>query len=256
MKRHNLIRLTAIALLLAMMASAFIACEPLDSDNETTIADEPSKAPESTAEPDATTGAEETTEAEQTTKTMLSKYEESAISAVNIENIVGKLMEELGVGGFMGVQDVRQGMKAALSFVHEGGNKKNEYVGFKAVGHAGYGEAGEDIVCAAISVLTINTINAIDAYTNKVFSSVTSEKSKGNNLFDNLSKSSSQNIDKLSQNIQKHFADIAYKGREITVRIAVEKRANISLSDESIEGDKLVALLSMCVQENKKKQEY
>lgn len=68
-------------------------------------------------------------EAEQTTKTMLSKYEESAISAVNIENIVGKLMEELGVGGFMGVQDVRQGMKAALSFVHEGGNKKNEYVG-------------------------------------------------------------------------------------------------------------------------------
>lgn len=68
MKRHNLIRFTAIALLLAMMASAFIACEPLDSDNETTIADEPSKAPESTAEPDATTGAEETTEAEQTTK--------------------------------------------------------------------------------------------------------------------------------------------------------------------------------------------
>lgn len=68
MKRYNLIRLTAIALLLAMMASAFIACEPLDSDNETTIADEPSKAPESTAEPDATTGAEETTEAEQTTE--------------------------------------------------------------------------------------------------------------------------------------------------------------------------------------------
>ncbi len=67
-------------------------------------------------------------EAEQTTKTMLSKYEESAASAMNIENVVGKLMEELGFGGFMGVQDVRRGMKAALSFGYEGG-KKNEYVG-------------------------------------------------------------------------------------------------------------------------------
>ena len=55
-------------------------------------------------------------------------------------------------------------------------NKKNEYVGFKAVGHAGYGEVGEDIVCAAISVLTINTINAIDAYTDDEFSLKTDEK--------------------------------------------------------------------------------
>lgn len=100
------------------------------------------------------------------------------------------------------------------------------------------------------------TINAIDAYTNKVFSSVTSEKSKGNNLFDNLSKSSSQNIDKLSQNIQKHFADIAYKGREITVRIAVEKRANISLSDESIEGDTYTDWIIDYMKVNTKKGTY
>ena len=45
-------------------------------------------------------------------------------------------------------------------------NEKNECVGFRAFGHAGYAEEGEDIVCAAISVLTINTINAIDTFTN------------------------------------------------------------------------------------------
>lgn len=36
---------------------------------------------------------------------------------------------------------------------------------FKIDGHAGYGEHGEDIVCAAISILTINTVNAIETFT-------------------------------------------------------------------------------------------
>ena len=44
-------------------------------------------------------------------------------------------------------------------------NECKECVGFKAYGHAGYAEEGEDIVCAAISVLTINTMNAIEAFT-------------------------------------------------------------------------------------------
>ena len=66
--------------------------------------------------------------AELTTKEMLSKYEESAKSAVDIETVVGHLMEELGVGGFMGVQDVRAGMKIAVAFKSSGTDKK-EYVG-------------------------------------------------------------------------------------------------------------------------------
>lgn len=44
-------------------------------------------------------------------------------------------------------------------------NDKNECVGFDSFGHAGYAESGQDIVCAAVSVLTINTINAIEAFT-------------------------------------------------------------------------------------------
>ena len=67
-------------------------------------------------------------EAEETTKAMLSKYDESVKSAVSIENVVGKLMEELGVGGFMGVQDVREGMKLSLS-VASAGREKKDYLG-------------------------------------------------------------------------------------------------------------------------------
>ena len=32
-------------------------------------------------------------------------------------------------------------------------------------GHAGFADRGEDIVCAAISVLTINTLNSIEKFT-------------------------------------------------------------------------------------------
>ena len=64
MKRNIFVRLTAMALLIVMIVPALIACEPLDSDNETTapVAD-PTEAPDITGEPDATTEAEETTEA-------------------------------------------------------------------------------------------------------------------------------------------------------------------------------------------------
>ena len=37
--------------------------------------------------------------------------------------------------------------------------------GFEVSGHAGYREAGEDIYCAAVSILTFNTANAIEALT-------------------------------------------------------------------------------------------
>lgn len=66
--------------------------------------------------------------AEQTTKTMLSKYEASAKSATDIESVVGELMEELGIGGFMNVSDIKSGMKFRM--VIEGQtNAKEEYTG-------------------------------------------------------------------------------------------------------------------------------
>ena len=61
-------------------------------------------------------------------------------------------------------------------------NEKNECVGFRAFGHAGYAEEGEDIVCAGISVLTINTINSIEALTDAKFT-VDSDENDGSMNF-------------------------------------------------------------------------
>lgn len=43
------------------------------------------------------------------------------------------------------------------------------YRGFEFSGHAEYAEYGADIVCASVSVLVINTINAIEAFTEDKF---------------------------------------------------------------------------------------
>lgn len=68
-------------------------------------------------------------EAGATSKEMLSKYDESAKSAFDIETVVGQLMEELGVGGFMGVQDVREGMKLAVSPKNAEGKTNGDFIG-------------------------------------------------------------------------------------------------------------------------------
>ena len=46
----------------------------------------------------------------------------------------------------------------------------DQYAGFTVSGHAEYGEEGQDIVCAAVSVLTLNTLNSIEAFTEDLFS--------------------------------------------------------------------------------------
>ena len=45
---------------------------------------------------------------------MLSKYDESATNINNIEAVIQALMHELGIGGFMGLDDIRPGMKAKV----------------------------------------------------------------------------------------------------------------------------------------------
>lgn len=97
-------------------------------------------------------------EAELTTKTMLSKYEASASSAMEIESVVGKLMGELGVGGFMGIQDIESGMKVVLACVNGGKKAESEgevvnrtdssiYVVFGDGGRAVLDNGGRQPVC-------------------------------------------------------------------------------------------------------------
>ncbi|MDD2957846.1 MAG: ribosomal-processing cysteine protease Prp [Lachnospiraceae bacterium] len=45
----------------------------------------------------------------------------------------------------------------------------HQYRGFVSKGHAGFAEEGYDIICAAVSVLTINTINSMEQFTDEKF---------------------------------------------------------------------------------------
>ncbi|MBR6307327.1 MAG: ribosomal-processing cysteine protease Prp [Lachnospiraceae bacterium] len=57
-------------------------------------------------------------------------------------------------------------------------DSNDKLTGFECKGHAGYAEAGEDIVCAAISILTINFVNSVELLTDS-FPEVVEDESKG-----------------------------------------------------------------------------
>ncbi len=56
-------------------------------------------------------------------------------------------------------------------------NELNECTGFQTEGHAEYAEPGEDIICSAVSMLVINTINSIEAFTEDDCSLMSDEES-------------------------------------------------------------------------------
>ena len=45
--------------------------------------------------------------------------------------------------------------------------ENGKYTGLKVSGHAGFDEEGKDIVCAAVSVLTLNLANSIEHFCEK-----------------------------------------------------------------------------------------
>ena len=45
-----------------------------------------------------------------------------------------------------------------------------KYHRFSVEGHAGYAREGYDIICSAVSALTVNTVNSIEAFTEDAFS--------------------------------------------------------------------------------------
>jgi uncharacterized protein YsxB (DUF464 family) len=44
-------------------------------------------------------------------------------------------------------------------------DRDGKFRGFSCMGHSGYADAGEDIVCASVSALVITTVNAIEQFT-------------------------------------------------------------------------------------------
>ena len=65
---------------------------------------------------------ESVSNSEEISTTMLSKYEETSANVAKIENVVGKLVEELGEGGFMNIADLKPGMN--VSIISEDGNQE------------------------------------------------------------------------------------------------------------------------------------
>ena len=53
--------------------------------------------------------------------------------------------------------------------------KDNKYCDFSCEGHAGYGYKGNDVVCAAVSMLVINTANAIEKFADCDFEALSLE---------------------------------------------------------------------------------
>ena len=69
------------------------------------------------------------TNADDSTKIMLSKYEESSRNVNEIESVVGAMMEKLGIGGFMGIQDIKPGMRCTVRQLVSGKPSNKDYSG-------------------------------------------------------------------------------------------------------------------------------
>lgn len=82
---------------------------------------------------------------DETTKTMLSKYAETALNIDSIEHVVENLMTELGIGGFMGVEDLKKGMKVML-ISHPEEGEPEEYHGELVESH----EDGLLVTCSQL----------------------------------------------------------------------------------------------------------
>ncbi|GHU40425.1 cysteine protease [Clostridia bacterium] len=53
---------------------------------------------------------------------------------------------------------------------------EEDYTGFDCIGHAGYAKSGEDVICAGVSALVINTVNSIGQFTADTFDCQDDEK--------------------------------------------------------------------------------
>lgn len=85
-----------------------------------------------------------------------------------------------------------------------------QHRGFLSQGHAGYAEEGYDIICAAVSVMTVNTINSIEKFTKTHFKVRQDEGLLELTLEDEASKDAALLLDSMIlglQDIQKNYGN-------------------------------------------------
>ncbi len=79
------------------------------------------------------------------------------------------------------------------------------------------------------------TLRAIDAYTNKVISTISGNNITGEQLAQTINEELEDKIDGFSDEIQNYFSDILSRGREVTVRVNIQQGSNIHLTDTNVE---------------------
>lgn len=94
-------------------------------------------------------------------------------------------------------------------------DSEGQYRGFSLLGHAGYGVAGEDVVCAGVSALAVNTVNSIEKFTeDRVEAEIEEETGMLTcKFFDSVSKESTLLVDSLIlglEGIQEDYSDNTY----------------------------------------------
>ena len=97
-------------------------------------------------------------------------------------------------------------------------DSSNQYVGFKVSGHANYAEEGFDIICSAVSVLTVNTVNSIEKFTDDDFDASMDDGYINFQFNDEISSESKLLIDSMIlglsdivENYGKKYMKISYK---------------------------------------------
>lgn len=58
-------------------------------------------------------------------------------------------------------------------------DSERQTTGLECRGHAGFGEEGQDIICAAVSALTLNMANSVESFTHDPFAGEVDEESGG-----------------------------------------------------------------------------
>lgn len=92
-------------------------------------------------------------------------------------------------------------------------NEDGKIIGFRSAGHAGFASNGQDIICAAVSALVINTVNSIEHFTSDTFDLKENEK-KGEiefKIISQLSNESSLLLNSLILGLQGIMEDYGQK---------------------------------------------
>lgn len=99
-------------------------------------------------------------------------------------------------------------------------NADIKITGFKCFGHAGFARRNKDIVCSAISILAINTVNSIEKLTNSTIEVVGEEdnalincrlKSQPDNETELLFRSFEMGILGICDNYGSKYCKVTYK---------------------------------------------